>query len=95
MLELAHIALNKNTVPGDVSALNPSGIRMGSPALTSRGFIEKDFDQVRLHAACMPGACTTATSTLRTELQSPMLQQGVCLAAWHQASELLGRCAST
>jgi hypothetical protein len=46
VLELAHIALNKNTVPGDKSAMVPGGIRMGSPALTSRGFIESDFEQV-------------------------------------------------
>merc|ERR1712232_708425 len=46
ILELACIATNKNTVPGDTSALNPGGIRMGSPALTSRGFLEKDFEQV-------------------------------------------------
>lgn len=44
--ELAHIAANKNTVPGDVSALVPGGLRMGSPALTSRGFVERDFDKV-------------------------------------------------
>lgn len=43
---MAHIALNKNTVPGDKSAMVPGGIRMGSPALTSRGFIESDFEQV-------------------------------------------------
>lgn len=46
VLELAHIASNKNTVPGDTSALVPGGLRLGSPALTSRGFIEKDFQQV-------------------------------------------------
>lgn len=46
VLELANIAANKNTIPGDVSALQPGGIRMGSPALTSRGFIEGDFEQV-------------------------------------------------
>jgi glycine hydroxymethyltransferase len=46
VLELAHIALNKNTVPGDKSALLPSGIRLGTPALTSRGFMEDDFRQV-------------------------------------------------
>jgi glycine hydroxymethyltransferase len=44
--ELAGLAVNKNTVPGDKSALVPSGIRMGSPALTSRGFDEGDFDKV-------------------------------------------------
>ena len=46
VLELAHIASNKNTVPGDISALVPGGLRMGSPALTSRGFVEKDFEKV-------------------------------------------------
>jgi glycine hydroxymethyltransferase len=43
VMELAHIAANKNTVPGDVSALVPGGLRMGTPALTTRGFLEKDF----------------------------------------------------
>jgi len=46
VLELALLATNKNTVPGDKSALSPSGIRMGVPALTSRGFVEEDFVQV-------------------------------------------------
>lgn len=46
VLELAHIAVNKNTVPGDTSALMPGGVRMGAPALTSRGFTEDDFVQV-------------------------------------------------
>ena len=46
VMELARMASNKNTVPGDKSALVPSGIRMGTPALTSRGFEEADFEQV-------------------------------------------------
>lgn len=29
---------NKNVIAGDKSALNPGGLRLGSPALTSRGF---------------------------------------------------------
>mmetsp|Transcript_15976 Transcript_15976/g.53885 ORF Transcript_15976/g.53885 Transcript_15976/m.53885 type:complete len:103 (+) Transcript_15976:1893-2201(+) len=45
-MELANVALNKNTVPGDTSALSPGGVRMGAPALTTRGFSEKDFDKV-------------------------------------------------
>lgn len=44
--ELAGLAVNKNTVPGDKSALVPSGIRMGTPALTSRGLDEADFTRV-------------------------------------------------
>ncbi|CAI5444662.1 unnamed protein product [Caenorhabditis angaria] len=46
ILDLAHIACNKNTCPGDVSALRPGGIRLGTPALTSRGFKEADFERV-------------------------------------------------
>lgn len=46
ILEEISIACNKNTVSGDKSALNPSGIRLGTPALTTRGFVEKDIDQV-------------------------------------------------
>lgn len=47
------ITLNKNTVPGDTSALNPGGVRIGSSALTSRGFNVAHFHQVAefLHRA--------------------------------------------
>ena len=41
------MAINKNTVPGDKSAFIPGGIRIGTPALTSRGFEEAHFDEVR------------------------------------------------
>jgi len=46
VLELVNIAANKNTTPQDTSALVPSGLRMGTPAMTTRGFVEKDFAQV-------------------------------------------------
>jgi len=46
VMERAGIALNKNTVPGDVSAMNPGGIRIGSPAMTTRGLLEKDFEKI-------------------------------------------------
>ncbi|CAF1172107.1 unnamed protein product [Didymodactylos carnosus] len=46
VLENVAIAVNKNTCPGDKSALKPSGIRLGTPALTSRGFRENDIIQV-------------------------------------------------
>ncbi|XP_016506712.1 serine hydroxymethyltransferase 3, chloroplastic [Nicotiana tabacum] len=43
ILDMASITLNKNSVPGDKSALVPGGIRIGSPAMTTRGFSEKEF----------------------------------------------------
>lgn len=46
LLENANIVVNKNTVPGDKSAMVPGGVRLGAPALTSRGCTEEDFAQV-------------------------------------------------
>merc|ERR1739841_268300 len=46
VLEIAGIATNKNTVPGDKSALIPGGLRIGTPALTSRGLTQEDFVKV-------------------------------------------------
>lgn len=46
VLEMASITTNKNSIPGDTSALNPGGVRLGTPALTSRGLNVKDFDRV-------------------------------------------------
>lgn len=46
VLELCGVASNKNTVPGDVSALRPGGLRLGTPAMTSRGFQPEDFSRV-------------------------------------------------
>jgi glycine hydroxymethyltransferase len=43
-LEAANITSNKNTVPNDPeNAFTTSGIRLGSPAMTSRGLKEEDF----------------------------------------------------
>ena len=44
--DLCHITLNKNAVFGDSSALSPGGVRIGMPAMTSRGCVEADFVQV-------------------------------------------------
>ena len=43
---MANIAANKNTVPGDKSAFIPGEIRVGTPAMTTRGLIESDFEKV-------------------------------------------------
>ncbi|MCL4365758.1 serine hydroxymethyltransferase [Patescibacteria group bacterium] len=46
-LEEAGITVNKNTIPGEpASPFYPSGVRMGTPALTTRGMREKDMVKV-------------------------------------------------
>ncbi|ORY54150.1 serine hydroxymethyltransferase-domain-containing protein [Leucosporidium creatinivorum] len=51
--DLAHITLNKNSVPGDKSAMVPGGVRVGTNALTSRSMKEPEMEVVAefLHRA--------------------------------------------
>ena len=50
-LDLAHITCNKNTVPFETrSPFQASGIRLGTPAVTTRGFSEADMGEI---AACI------------------------------------------
>ncbi|KAK3808626.1 MAG: serine hydroxymethyltransferase [Benniella sp.] len=44
--DMVSITLNKNSVCGDVSAVTPGGVRLGTSALTSRSFKEDDFVKV-------------------------------------------------
>ena len=46
-LDKAHITTNRNTVPGETrSPFQTSGIRIGTPACTSRGMVEADFQRI-------------------------------------------------
>ena len=46
-LDEVHITVNKNTIPNDPeSPFVTSGIRIGTPAVTSRGFVEEDMKEV-------------------------------------------------
>ena len=46
-LDKAHITANKNTVPGETrSPFQTSGIRLGTPAVTSRGMTEAEMVQI-------------------------------------------------
>ena len=46
VLDHAGITLNKNSVPGDLKPFVPGGLRIGTPALTTRGLVEKDILKV-------------------------------------------------
>jgi len=72
-LDQAHITANKNTVPGETrSPFQTSGIRFGTPAVTSRGMNEADMEQVAeaidmvLNAPEDPEAITKARKIAQT-----------------------------
>ncbi|MBQ6282160.1 MAG: serine hydroxymethyltransferase [Bacilli bacterium] len=47
VLDKVHITVNKNTIPNETEkAMVTSGIRIGSPAMTSRGLVESDFKEI-------------------------------------------------
>lgn len=46
-LDDAHITANKNTIPNDPrSPFVTSGVRLGTPAVTTRGMVEEDMDKI-------------------------------------------------
>lgn len=46
VLDMMHITTNKNSVVGDRSAVNPGGIRIGTPAMTTRGMKEPEMARI-------------------------------------------------
>ena len=63
ILDLAGIVVNRQTIPGDVSALRPSGIRLGTTWLTQRGISAADIDLLGdiiadVLDACLPFSLT-------------------------------------
>ena len=47
LLDKIHITLNKNTIPNEtLSPMKASGVRIGSPAMTTRGLKEKEFESI-------------------------------------------------
>ena len=68
----AGITINKNTVPGETrSPFVTSGIRVGSPALTSRGMKEKEFELIANKMADVLDDITNTTlqATIKQELK--------------------------
>jgi glycine hydroxymethyltransferase len=87
-LDKAHITVNKNAIPFDVNPpLNPSGIRLGSPAVTTRGFREAEmFEVARLVAETLRDPSSEATlAGVRRKVAE--LVERFPLYAWKRGSD--------
>ncbi len=68
-LDLAHITCNKNTVPFETrSPFQASGIRLGTPAVTTRGFVEADMPAIA-------SAIDTVLKAIGTEGEAAALEK--------------------
>lgn len=76
LCDLCSITLNKNSVYGDKNSIAPGGVRVGTPALTTRGFKEADFEKV--------GEFLHRAAQLAVRIQS---QSGKLLADFQAAAE--------
>jgi glycine hydroxymethyltransferase len=64
ILDIVGIVVNRNTIPGDKNSKDPSGIRLGTPWITQRGFKEKETRELTdimadVLLACAPHAVDT------------------------------------
>jgi len=87
VLEQINIACNKNSIPGDKSALTPCGIRIGAPAMTTRGFGEDDFKRVARYIVQSIELCKKIQSELPKEANK--LKDFKAKAASDEVQEIL------
>lgn len=67
VLEQVNIACNKNSIPGDKSALTPCGIRIGAPAMSTRGMGEEDFKRIARYIDTCITICKEVQKSLPKE----------------------------
>lgn len=66
ILDVVGIVVNRNTIPGDRNSMDPSGIRLGTPWITQRGFDEAKTRELANIIADVLMACTPhAVDTVR------------------------------
>jgi glycine hydroxymethyltransferase len=82
-LDRARITVNKNGIPFDVNPpLNPSGIRLGSPAITTRGFGEREMREVAAAIAEVLGNVNSAETIAAVRCRVEALTSRFPLYAW-------------
>jgi glycine hydroxymethyltransferase len=82
-LDRARITVNKNAIPFDVNPpLNPSGIRLGSPAVTTRGFGEPEMRQTAALIAQVLGNITAEETIADVRRKVQKLTNRFPLYSW-------------
>jgi len=82
-LDRARITVNKNTIPFDANPpLNPSGIRLGSPAVTTRGFREPEMRETAALIAQVLGNITSEESIAEVRRKVQKLTHRFPLYSW-------------
>jgi glycine hydroxymethyltransferase len=85
-LDEAYITVNKNTIPFDANKpFNPSGIRLGSPAVTTRGFGEAEMRAVAALIAEVLGNITSEETRATVRRRVAALAGKFPLYAWKLA----------
>jgi glycine hydroxymethyltransferase len=88
-LDEAYITVNKNSIPFDLNPpLNPSGIRLGSPAVTTRGFDEEEMIEVGKLIAEVVSHNGSPAATQETRRRVKLLTDRHPLYAWKQQMAL-------
>ena len=86
-LDHAHITVNKNGIPFDTNPpLNPSGIRLGSPAVTTRGFREAEMREVASCIAQVLGNHTSEDNLASVRTRVKALTDKFPLYSWKTTS---------
>jgi glycine hydroxymethyltransferase len=82
-LDEAYITANKNAIPFDTNPpLNPSGIRLGSPAVTTRGFTEKEMTTIGELIAAVISNANSPDTLAKVRKQVAALTDQFPLYAW-------------
>lgn len=85
-LVLADITLNKNMVPFDTrSPFQTSGFRIGTPAITSRGFVEKDMVDIVGLIDEVLSSCAENVSALTAKKGEPLSEEQQAMLEKHEA----------
>ncbi len=80
-LDRANITCNKNTVPFETrSPFQASGIRLGTPAVTTRGLVESDMDEI---AACIDAVLTAIGTPAEASTITSVKERVLALTARH------------